>query len=142
MIINAIFSFIEVKEDTKTYQYLNEIYFCMNMNNSSFEEFILKKCICILKIIQLYQTEEKLKTSRVNRNVRKDYRPLDIVKINELAHHIQHLSSMVLLSVFSLPIMNYKTLFLQKRYCSLLNQNALLVKYYFPGRGRKKKQKK
>ena len=49
---------------------------------------------------------------------------------------------MVLLSVFSLPIMNYKTLFLQKRYCSLLNQNALLVKYYFPGRGRKKKQKK
>ena len=34
---------------------------------------------------------------------------------------------MVLLSVFSLPIMNYKTLFLQKRYCSLLNQNALLV---------------
>ena len=58
------------------------------MNNSSFEEFIFKKCICILKIIQLYQTEEKLKTSRVNRNVRKDYRPLDIVKINELAHHI------------------------------------------------------
>ena len=58
------------------------------MNNSSFEEFILKKCICILKIIQLYQTEEKLKTSRVNRNVREDYRPLDIVKINELAHHI------------------------------------------------------
>ena len=49
---------------------------------------------------------------------------------------------MVLLSVFSLPIMNYKTLFLQKRYCSLLNQNALLVKYYFPGRGKKKETEK
>ena len=112
----------------------------MNMNNSSFEEFILKKCICILKIIQLYQTEEKLKTGRVNRNVRKDYKPLDIFKINELAHHIKQLSSMVLLSVFSLPIMNYQTLFLQKRYCSFLNQNALLVKYYFPGRVKKKKE--
>ena len=60
----------------------------MKMNNSTFEEFILKKCICILKIILLYQTEEKLKTGRDKRNVRKDYRPLDIVKINELAHHI------------------------------------------------------
>ena len=49
---------------------------------------------------------------------------------------------MVLLSVFSLPIMNYETLFLQKRYCSLLNQNALLVKYYFPGRGKKKRNRK
>ena len=49
---------------------------------------------------------------------------------------------MVVLGVFSLPIMNYKTLFLQKRYCCLLNQNALLVKYYFPGREEKKKKKK
>ena len=48
---------------------------------------------------------------------------------------------MVVLGVFSLPIMNYKTLFLQKRYCCLLNQNALLVKYYFPGREEKKKKK-
>ena len=47
---------------------------------------------------------------------------------------------MVLLNVFSLPIMNYKTLFLQKRYCSLLNQNTLLVNIS-QGEEKTKKQK-
>ena len=114
----------------------------MNMNNSSFEEFILKKCICILKIIQLYQTEEKLKTGRVNRNVRKDYRPWILLK------------SMNQLIIFSIIfygctqcvfIAHYElqNTFFAEKILLLIKLECIISEILFPReRGKKKKKQK